>query len=143
VERQTIYQILEKMNTKHAVFWVISRQTWQQEPDSELTQTFLKKISSYRTCQSVVVQSAMQYGKYEGALKNDKVERWIDTQALLSTESLTSRFGFAKYLAASKEPVPPAALVVIRPDRYVAYSGLISTDVELDAALAFLDSYLL
>lgn len=131
------------MNTKHAVFWMMCRQTWQQEPDPELTQTFLRRISGYQACQSIVVQSAMQYGKFEGAMKKDKVERWIDTHALSTTESLTGRIGFTQYLAAFKGTVPPVALIVLRPDRYVTYSGLISTEVELDAAFTFLDGYLL
>ncbi|KAI8337558.1 FAD binding domain-containing protein [Chlamydoabsidia padenii] len=134
VKRQTVYQLLEGMSKTHIVFWMLTRQIWQEEPD--ITQAFLDGIAKYTSCRGVVVQSAGQSDKYG-------TPGWIDTRALTSSESLTSRVGLTSTLISSKSPCPPAALVVLRPDRYVAYSGLVGTKLELDAAFTFLDSYLL
>ncbi|KAI8096479.1 FAD binding domain-containing protein [Halteromyces radiatus] len=149
LERQTIYQILEKFNSnnQHTLLWMITRQTWQREPKEELTQSFIKRITEYNSCRGLVVQSITQYSSYidENQTKKttDKVDFWVDTHAIAAEDSLSNKIGFTKYLKASKDEIPPAALVVIRPDRYVAYSGLISTLDELEHAFTFLNRYCL
>lgn len=141
VERKTIYQILEKWNTKHTAIWVITRQTWQNEPDVELTEAFVNGITKYDSCHGLVIQSITQHGTYN--TEKTPVDYWIDTHAISSADSLTSRLGFTAHLTGTKSATPPAALVILRPDRYVAYSSLINTKDELDQAFAFVDSYLL
>ncbi|CAO3595933.1 unnamed protein product [Absidia cylindrospora] len=147
VERKTLYQVIEPLNTKHTAFWLLSRQTWQHEPDIELTNAFIHGISGYKSCRGLVVQSATQYSTYINDNNNNdkRVDHWIDTHAISSPDSLTSTFGFTAHLttSANSTTTPPAALVIVRPDRYVAYSSLISTKVELDEAFTFLDRYLL
>lgn len=139
-ERKTIYQVLEQWNTKHTAIWAITRQTWQQEPETALTEAFINGISRYESCRGLVAQSITQFGSYD--TEKTKVDYWIDTQAITSGDSLTSRLGFTAHLTGTKSTTPPAALVILRPDRYVAYSSLISTKQELDQAFTFIDSYL-
>ncbi|KAI8329694.1 FAD binding domain-containing protein [Chlamydoabsidia padenii] len=147
VERKTIYQIMEPFSNKHLIFWVITRQTWQHEPETELTNAFINGIAGYNACRGLVFQSISQYGQYndDNLIIKDKkkVDHWIDTHAISSTDSLSSRLGFTTYLTSTKSNTPPAAMVVLRPDRYVAYSSLVSNLVELEHAFTFLNGYLL
>ncbi|ORZ18955.1 FAD binding domain-domain-containing protein [Absidia repens] len=146
VERKTIFEILEKWNNKHAVFWMITRQTWQQEPDVKLTNAFIDGISRYNSCRGFVFQSTTQFATFDdfnSTTQHKVVDYWIDTHAISSADSLTSKLGLTAHLTDSKSKIPPAALVILRPDRYIAYSSLVSTQLELDQAFTFMDSYLL
>ncbi|CAO3598038.1 unnamed protein product [Absidia cylindrospora] len=146
VERKTIFEILKKWNNKHAVFWMITRQTWQQEPDVKLTNAFIDGMTRYNSCRGFVFQSPQQFGTFDdfnSTTQPKVVDYWIDTHAISSADSLTSKLGLTAHLTDSKSKIPPAALVILRPDRYIAYSSLVSTQLELDQAFTFMDSYLL
>ncbi|CAO3649986.1 unnamed protein product [Cunninghamella echinulata] len=146
ISRKTVYQILENFEGKHGIFFLLTRHSWQKEPHKEMLEEFIQGISKYeKTCQGLVAQSITQYPNYfDGKTKKKAkgVDYWIDTHAISSSDSLSSRLGFTKYLMNDKTPVPPAAFIVVRPDRYVAYSQLVYSKDDLIPAFEFLNTYL-
>ncbi|CAO3607328.1 unnamed protein product [Cunninghamella blakesleeana] len=145
--RKTIYQILREYGKKYCVFFLLSRHSWQNEPNQKTIEGFVDGISKYETsCQGFIAQSITQYsGYFDGKDKKSSaknVEYYIDTHAISSSDSLSSRLGFTPILLNDKTPSPPAAFIVVRPDRYIAYSQLVYSKEDLSTGFEFLDTYL-
>lgn len=145
--RKTIYQLLANYGEKHCVFFLLTRQPWQNQPHKEVIEEFTDRLSKYETsCQGLIAQSITQYHSYfngkdkKPVTKN--VDYYIDTHAITSSDSLSSRLGFTPIILNDKTPMPPAAFIVVRPDRYVAYSQLVYSKEDLSTGFEFLNTYL-
>ncbi|KAI8062625.1 FAD binding domain-containing protein [Gongronella butleri] len=140
--RKTLYQILGELPGRHVAVWVLARAAHQDEPPQALTDAFLQRINDYKSCAPLVIQNSGHYTGFFKSTASSTDAYWIDPHALTSPHSLTSRLGVAAAIGKTSARVPPAALVLIRPDHYIAYSGNVASDTDLDTAFAFFDTYL-
>ncbi|KAI8148753.1 FAD binding domain-containing protein [Fennellomyces sp. T-0311] len=150
LERRTLHQILQDDGIQHTVVFVGTRPSsydpcpWTQE----FWNKFVAQDYPANVAQPLVVESAWhgqqnKVPEYVTAISvgGKPVEEayWLEESYNLE-HSISKRVGLFKYI--SEKPEPPAAIVVVRPDQYVAYSGLIRSTTDIDKAFQFLDRYL-
>ncbi|KAI8367469.1 uncharacterized protein BYT42DRAFT_127390 [Radiomyces spectabilis] len=135
--QKTLRQILHK-SPRHTALWISARHMWQNS--DTLASVFWRKVSNYREAvRPIIVETSSHVGKYgnpdyvdDGSEEN----LWVDYHSSV----LSKRIGLDQYL--SNHENPPTALIILRPDLYVAHSCLVNTPEDIDEALSFLSTYL-
>ncbi|ORX46719.1 FAD/NAD(P)-binding domain-containing protein [Hesseltinella vesiculosa] len=142
VTRRTLYEILEQQPGSHTALWVMTRRSEQDEPAAELTQAFLQRVDKLGGCRPLVIQNGSHYTSFFSSTDNHQDAYWLDTHTFTNTTSLSHRLGVPALLEKHTQHVPPVVLVLLRPDRYVAYTGTVANDEQLKDAFTFIDAYL-
>ena len=129
--------------------WISSRAT--QYPASTLTKDFWNKFNSTfgtttDTVKPLIIESAHHTGKHKlpsYVTSQDYYEDlfWLEEHCD-EQKSVSNRAGLDKAIENNKNKVVPAAIVILRPDLYVGYSGLVHSSSEIDSAIDFLVSQL-
>ncbi|KAG0180910.1 hypothetical protein DFQ28_003904 [Apophysomyces sp. BC1034] len=138
---KTLRQILQQ-SPRHTALLVATRPP--HLPLNTLTTTFWNKVLPYRAAvRPVVVESAWHAFDHRAPKEIDQSEDatdgfWIEGSTDVS-DSITSKVGLQSHLSSKN---PPAVLVFVRPDLYVAHSMLIHTSSDLDTAFKFFDIYM-
>ncbi|KAG0189103.1 hypothetical protein DFQ28_003902 [Apophysomyces sp. BC1034] len=141
VVSKTLRQILQQ-SPRHTALLVATRPP--HFPRNTLTTIFWNKVLPYRaTVRPIVVESAWHVFDHRVPKEIDQVEDatdgfWIEGFSDAS-DSVTAKVGLQAHLSSKN---PPAALIIIRPDQYVAHSVLIHTSSDLDTAFKFFDTYM-
>ncbi|KAI7886318.1 hypothetical protein K492DRAFT_187760 [Lichtheimia hyalospora FSU 10163] len=144
VIRQSMHEILSGIpSSKHVLVWIASR--LQKDVACPLSQDFWNKTRERQhVAHRVVIESvwhAHHFALPPYAADDTNVDNdfWLEANPE-STESLSTQIGLNAYM---KEENPPAALVVLRPDSYIACSLTIRSSQDIDTALQSLESYLI
>lgn len=144
VIRKSMHEILSSTpSSNHVLIWVASR--LQRYNASSLSQDFWNKTRKWQdVTRRVVVESvwhAHHFAVPPYAAEDKDVDNnfWLESNPE-STESLSTHIGLNAYM---KDNDPPAALVVVRPDSYIAFSSIIRSSQDIDTALQSLESYLI
>ncbi|GAN00992.1 monooxygenase FAD-binding protein [Mucor ambiguus] len=165
LERKTLHQIVSNTG-KHAALWISTRPA--AYASSPLTSLFWSKLqTSFRdSIRPVIVESMWHVPEYSLAkdietkiselCENDeqrmviakKLESenfWVEYHPSSSYDSITKMVGLQEHLdkCSADTEHPPSALVIVRPDLYIAHSTLINTEEDIDKAFEFLHTYLL
>ena len=129
--------------------WISSRVS--QYPASTLTKDFWMKFNSTfgtstATVKPLIIESAHHTGKhklpnYVTSQDYYKDSFWLEEHCD-EQKSLSNRARLDKVIGNNKNEVVPAAIVILRPDLYVAYSGLVHSSTDIDLAIDFLHSQL-
>ncbi|KAG2227354.1 hypothetical protein INT45_004309 [Circinella minor] len=153
LERKTLHDILQSEITQYSVIWISTRPV-SQAP-CEWTKDFWNKYQvNYRSStvvRPIIVESAVhatqcKIPKYVTAKKTINLSKtkknventfWVEEQWNIQN-SITQRTGLDKYMW--EKPETPAAIVIVRPDLYVAYSSLVRSPNDIDQAFEFLNS---
>lgn len=144
IERQTIRQILSGNGAKHTILWLCSRPS--KYPPCPWTGIFWDKLVnlkySDKAVRPLVVESTWHVHEYRlpeyvTTGSKDLLENafWMEDHPD-SPESLTKRLGF------SDEQGTAAAIVIVRPDLYIAHTSMIRSPADIDPALSTLSIYL-
>ncbi|KAG2227356.1 hypothetical protein INT45_004311, partial [Circinella minor] len=131
IEHITLHHLLQNPLSQYTIMWISSRAS--RYPASDLTKDFwIKFNNTFGTTTSVVksliIESAHHtrkhklpnYVTYQDYYENSF---WLEDHCD-EPKSVSNRVGLDKVIENNKDGVPPAAIVILRPDLYVAYSGL-------------------
>ncbi|KAF1797630.1 FAD binding domain-containing protein [Mucor lusitanicus] len=167
LERKTLHQIVSNTG-KHTVLWVSTRPAAYNA--SPLTLLFWGKLQTSfgNTIRPVIVESMWHVPEYSLAsdieiriseLCNGDKQRiviaeklesenfWVEYHHPASTyDSITKLIGLETHLKTCRPADvqdPPSALVIVRPDLYIAHSTLVNTAQDIDRAFEFLHGYLI
>lgn len=143
LERKTLHQVLGKnRGHQHTVMLVCTR------PSSQVAYPWIKEFWTQcrfpsGTVRPLVVESTWHVHQcrapeYVTAETYDDEAFWTEDH-WDRVDSVSKRIGLDQYL---KEDNPPAALVIVRPDLYVARSDLIRSPQDFEPALEWLHSYI-
>ncbi|KAI9314423.1 FAD binding domain-containing protein, partial [Dichotomocladium elegans] len=143
LERKTLRQILAGPTPNHAVVFVCARPS-RFDP-CRLVSDFWRLVREMgpRNARPVVIESTwhVHHNSIPAfATADDKDAFWTEDH-WDAEHSVTKRIGLDKFL--NEMPVPPSALVVIRPDLYVTQATLIRSQNDIKLALASLGTYLI
>ncbi|KAI9269086.1 FAD binding domain-containing protein [Phascolomyces articulosus] len=147
LERKTLRDILQGCRDQHAILFVGSRPSrrtycpWTKDFWNKVNKTYSTKVVT-----SIVVESTwhardsripdyVQEGQQEGVEDAFWLEDRWDT-----ADSVSKRVGLTAHMW--DKPETPAAIVIVRPDLYIAHSSLIRSTEDIDIALEVLGSYL-
>jgi hypothetical protein len=146
VERLTLRQILFNYTThnKHVAMLVTSR--YASQPLFPWTEYFYKAPLPKETWGRVIIEPSCGVNSYRLPfyVKEDKEDArnvfWIEDHVRLVEDQFTvsKRVGLTEYL---NEANPPAVLVVIRPDLYIAHSCLVRSQSDIDKVFDLLGTY--
>ena len=142
LERKTLHGIFQGHGAQHKIIWICTRPS-RFEP-THWIEDFCNKLEKQRyassAVQGMVVESAWHaHESKKPEFAGDNVAFWVE-EDLDADKSLTKRVGLASHMYDT--PEAPAAIVVVRPDLYVAYSGLIRSSNDIDHAFEFLNGYI-
>ncbi|KAI8142975.1 hypothetical protein BJV82DRAFT_113408 [Fennellomyces sp. T-0311] len=145
LERRTLHQILKSNSGQHSMIWVGSRTSrveacpWTSEFWSKFTS------SNYAAVRPIVIESTWHVHESTTPDYVDK-SQWDLAEEAFWTEdhwdandSVSKRVGLVNHM---RDKESPAAIVIVRPDLYIAYSSLVTSPKHFDTAFAHLDSYL-
>ncbi|KAI9251921.1 hypothetical protein BDA99DRAFT_185831 [Phascolomyces articulosus] len=147
-ERTTLHHLLQNTIPQYTILWVSSRSSCYS--GNPLTRAFWSKFNDTyanpaATVKPIIVESAHH------SLQN-KLPTYVTTKGYEEAfwleehwdaeHSISNRIGLDKYLHNNKLESPPAAIIILRPDRYVAYSGLVNSTSDINTAFDFLGNYL-
>ncbi|KAI9315820.1 FAD binding domain-containing protein [Dichotomocladium elegans] len=145
IVRKTLHEILADNGptSKYVALWVSTRPS-SHEPHP-WTPMFWTRITRWRhAVRPLVVESTWHVCSFDtrphyalNSAEDDDDAFWME-DSLVYPDALTNRIGLGNYI---KEKNPPAALVVIRPDNYIAYSVLVRSPTDLDGAFAKLATF--
>ncbi|KAI9499420.1 FAD binding domain-containing protein [Zychaea mexicana] len=151
LERCTLHQILATdTTTQHAVMWISSRPS--RFPSNPLTQEFWTKFfdSKYpsATVRPMVIESTwhVHESKAPEFVQEHGEQASVAETAFWSEDhwdtdgSISKRVNLGTHMY--DKPDVPAAIVILRPDLYVAYSNLVRSSSDIDKAFEFLGAYL-
>lgn len=147
IDRRTLYQIVSGTRSQHILLFVATRPS--HLPASPLVQDFWDKLQTKhfhdKAVRPIIVESTWHIDEcrlpnYVDTTNPSNEEAFWSEYQYTAEHSLTRRIGLIDFMY--EKPVPPAALVVIRPDMYVAQSSLIRTNQDIDTALDALQLYL-
>ena len=149
LERCTLHQILATDTTaQHAILWISSRPS--RFPSHSLTNEFWtnfvdKKIPSL-AARPIIIESSWHVHECISPDYVKEGQQTIAENAFWSEDhwdaedSISKRVGLTPHMY--DKPEPPAAIVVVRPDLYIAYSNLVRSTQDIDHAFKFFDGYL-
>ncbi|ORZ00228.1 FAD binding domain-domain-containing protein [Syncephalastrum racemosum] len=146
MDRRSIRQVLHPFTrqNKHVALLVTTRLGSQRA--SPWPQPFFQARLP-EACGRVIIEpsfAATSYTVPEYAEGTEGAEDvfWIENHGRLSNDAytLSKRIGLTDCLTAEEEP--PAALLLVRPDLYIAHSCFIRTQDDLDKAIGLLYTYL-
>ena len=147
LERKTLRDILQGCRDQHTIIFVGSRPS--RRTYCPWTRDFWIKVSktySSQAVQPIIIESTWhtrdsRVPDYVEEKEQENVgdifwleDRW-DT-----SDSVSKRVGLTAHMW--DKPETPAAIVIVRPDLYVAHSSLIRSTEDIDSALQVLGSYL-
>lgn len=161
LDRKSLHQIVHASG-KHIVLLVATRPKIY-EPCSLVT-TFWRKFQNNNNVRPLVIESVWHVPEYDLAEEIKKeienchkgnqeaiaaVERtqsenfWIEYHPSHTTDSITQLVGLQNIFNNNMTgELPPTALLIIRPDLYIAYSMLAEDEADVDNAISFLHTYL-
>ncbi|KAI9473551.1 MAG: FAD binding domain-containing protein [Benjaminiella poitrasii] len=164
LERKTVHQIVSNTG-KHTALWVATRPA--SHDASRLTSKFWRKVQTDfgNSMRPLIVESTWNVLEYKlaGDIKRnihelcegdekrmviaDKLESenfWVEYQPSNSSDSITHLVGLDASLEAAEAATDelPAALIIVRPDLYIAYSIFVKSEDDINMAFAFLHTYL-
>ena len=152
LQRKTLHDILQNDLTQHTVIWISTRPV-SQAP-CEWTKDFWNKYQgnygSSTMVRPIIVESVVhatqckvpKYVTAEEVTDDSKAKKnvenifWVEEQWDIQN-SITQRVGLDKYMW--EKPETPAAIVIVRPDLYVAYSSLVRSPNDINQAFEFLN----
>lgn len=147
VERLTLRRILfnHTARNKHVAMLVTSR--YSSQPLFPWTEYFYKAPLANEIWGRVIIEPSCGVNSYRLPfyVKENKEDAadvfWVEDHVRLVQDQFTvsKRVGLTEYL---HEANPPAALVIIRPDLYIAYSCLVRSQADIDRALDLMRTYL-
>lgn len=147
IDRRTLYQIVSGTRSQHILLLVAPRHSHM--PASPLVQDFWEKLQAKKfhskAVRPVIVESTWHIDEcrlpsfVDSTDPSNEEAFWSEYQ-FTAEHSITRRIGLIDFMY--EKPVPPAALIVIRPDMYVAQSSLIRSDQDIDNAFNALKLYL-
>ncbi|KAL9546938.1 hypothetical protein MBANPS3_006429 [Mucor bainieri] len=165
LERKTLHQIVSNTG-KHTALWVSTRPA--AYASSPLTPLFWSKLQTNfgNSIRPVIVESMWHVPEYSLAkdieakisqlCENDeqriviaeKLESenfWVEYHPSSTYDSITKMVGLQAHLdtCSTDTEHPPSALVLVRPDLYIAHSTLVNTEEDIDRAFEFLHTYLI
>ncbi|KAF7721196.1 hypothetical protein EC973_005114 [Apophysomyces ossiformis] len=139
---KSLHQILHQ-STRHTALFVVTRPP-HCLPNKLIT-AFWDKILPYRTSvRPLIVESAWHASDHrmpqgiDPAIEDPTDAYWIEGRSD-GSDSISVKIGLQPHFSGSN---PPAALILVRPDRYVAHSMLINSSSDIDKAISFFDTYL-
>ncbi|KAI9261425.1 FAD binding domain-containing protein [Phascolomyces articulosus] len=149
LERCTLHQVLATdTTTQHAVLWICSRPS--RFPSHPLTETFWTKFFDSKilsaTIRPIIIESTWNVQICRSPDYVQQEQQHIAETAFWSEDhwdvydSISKRIGLAEHMY--DKPETPAAIVIVRPDLYIAYSNLVHSAKDIDNAFDFLDGYL-
>ncbi|KAG2227355.1 hypothetical protein INT45_004310 [Circinella minor] len=157
IERQALHTILQQEGCQHSVIWIATRPSrfdpceWTREFWCKYFTHFgSPKKNNAAAVRPIIIESTVHATQCKAPIyvcknvnnnKND-IEHvfWTEEQWDVQN-SISKRVGLDKYMWNKSEP--PAAIVIVRPDLYVAYTGLVRSAGDMDQAFEFLGSYLI
>ncbi|KAI7860348.1 FAD binding domain-containing protein [Circinella umbellata] len=147
LERKTLRDILQGCRDQHAVIFVGSRPSrrtyccWTQD-----FWTKVKKTYSFQVVQPVIIESTWhardsRVPDYVEEKEKENAEDvfWLEDR-WDTLDSVSKRIGLTAHMW--DKPETPAAIVIVRPDLYVAHSSLVRSTEDIDFALEVLGGYL-
>ncbi|KAI8889595.1 hypothetical protein K501DRAFT_329075 [Backusella circina FSU 941] len=151
LERYTLYQIVGNTG-KHILLWVATRPA--SHSACKLTSVFWEKAKGKTdTIHSIIVESIWHVPEYrlpdeietkllgeEQSILEESENFWIEYHHPNSKETLSNLVGIGPETQGNTDR-PPAALILVRPDLYIAQSTLVQTESDIDRALSFLKTY--
>ncbi|KAI8148755.1 FAD binding domain-containing protein [Fennellomyces sp. T-0311] len=145
LQRTTLHETLRGHGSRHTMMLICTRPS-RYDP-CPWTRDFYEKFTKHGyppvAVRGMVIESswhAHQSRKPEYAVSDDyTVSYWVE-EHWDGEKSITKRIGLAEHMWDA--PEPPAAIVVVRPDLYVAYSSYIRSAGDIDQAFNFLDGYI-
>ncbi|KAG2222427.1 hypothetical protein INT45_009439 [Circinella minor] len=149
LERCTLHQILATdTTTQHAILWVSSRPSRfsSHSLTSEFWAKFFDSKVSSPAIRPIIIESTWHVHECKPPDYVKEEQQTIAECAFWSEDhwdtedSISKRVGLASHMY--DKPEPPAAIVIVRPDLYIAYSNLILATQDIDHAFRFLASYL-
>lgn len=143
IERKTLRELVAQSN-KYSVILTATCPSGVL-PNTTLIEQFWKKTSSLPV-KRFVIQSAChchfmkQLPEY--ASDSTEAEESFHTEIKFDAPtSITQRIGLYSYLSSIfASSIPPCALLVVRPDMYVAHAKLVYDEKDLEGALQFISS---
>lgn len=141
IDRTTLHALLASHHHgKHTILWVATRPSHAPPPDDDLTAAFWRKASAHTdTLEPVVVESVWHVRELRRPPYAPEATRsfWLE-DAADAHDAVTRRVGLTW-----QDDATPIAMVVVRPDLYVAQSAVIRSEDDLNAAFeALSDAYL-
>ncbi|KAI9251869.1 FAD binding domain-containing protein, partial [Phascolomyces articulosus] len=155
LERKTLHDILQNETSQYTVLWISTRPS--SDPPCEWTRDFWNKYhdsryvssSSSTVVRPMIIESSVHttqckvpsyvdLSSTNNKKGNVKQMFWAEEQWNVQN-SLTKRIGLDKHVGT--KPETPAAIIIVRPDLYVAYSNLVKSPADIDNAFEFLASY--
>jgi hypothetical protein len=140
IPRKTFRELISQSD-KYAVIFVATSPA-RVLPNVSLIEKFWKSTESYPV-NRLVIQSAWhchfmrQLPEYVIDKSSAEESFYSEIRFDVST-SVTQRIGLYSYVSSSS--TPPCALLVVRPDMYVAHANLVSNEKDLEKALGFVSS---
>lgn len=140
IERLSLGEVLIGCNQYTVIF--VGTCFSGTSPNLDMVERFWKNTTIYPIRRLVIesawhCQSISQFPKFVG-----EAERMIAEESFYSEErmdlsiSVTNRVGLYAFLPNSGKP--PSAVVIVRPDSYIAHAKIVTSIAELDEALKFL-----
>ncbi|ORY99425.1 FAD binding domain-domain-containing protein [Syncephalastrum racemosum] len=136
IDRSTLHALLP-FNGKHAVLWVATRPSHAPAPNDALTAAFWRKTAAHSDIiHPVVVESVWHVRECRPPPYAPEATRhfWLEDTAD-AHDAVTRRVGLTW-----QDDATPIAMVVVRPDLYVAQSATIRNEHDLDAAFEALSN---
>lgn len=163
LEKKTLHQIVSRTG-KHTALWVSTRPAGYNP--SSLTSKFWNKLQTSfgNSIRPVIIESIWHASEYSLAKEikvnianlcgNDKqriiiVEKlesenfWVEYHPSNTYDSITKMVGLQSHFDdCSITEEPPTALVIVRPDLYIAHATLVNSEDDINKAFAFLNTYI-
>ncbi|KAL0081760.1 FAD binding domain-containing protein [Phycomyces blakesleeanus] len=145
----SLHNILRKTkDSRFTVLWVSTCKGWQTPSSSGLTTKFLQSLKPYsRVVRPIVVTSAWHTRDSHPIVQSlgdpelAEAEWWVE--GIWDEQCVTRRVGLDKaiirFTGSTETAVETAvAMVVLRPDLFVAQSSLVQTEKDLEKAVGYL-----
>ncbi|KAI9251920.1 FAD binding domain-containing protein [Phascolomyces articulosus] len=152
IERKSVHDILQSTdNTQHTIIWISTRPSRINpcKMNQDFWSKYAKFVKNTTSIRPIMIEATYHAHQnklpvYYNIPMNNKQQQqesifWLEERWDVQN-SISKRVGLDQHMWDSKTE-PPAAIVIVRPDLYVAYSGLVNSPSDMDDAFKFLASY--
>ncbi|KAI9475357.1 FAD binding domain-containing protein [Zychaea mexicana] len=153
LERRTLRDILHGCQDQHAIIFIGTRPSrrtycpWTRDFWIKAKKTYSPKVARPIVIESTYHSRDSRIPDYVGIEEEPQAEYlksvedafWLEDRWDVH-DSVTKRVGLTAHMW--DKPETPAAIVIVRPDMYVAHSSIITSSSDIDSALEVLCSYL-